>query len=198
MATWNLQQFIQRLENWGLIDVMLPFLLAFTLVFAILEKAKVFGDDRRNINMVVAIIMGLTVVIPHVMGSYPAGWDVVNIINRALPIIAAVVVAVIMLLLLIGAWGGQAKWTAGSLATWIFFVSLIIVIWVFGAAAGRLPGWDWLRSFLGEDVISLIVIILVFAIIIGFITGRNEGEKKGHDLSKIGTAVGDFFSGGKH
>lgn len=198
MVIWDLQNFVTRLDSIGLVDIMLPFLLIFTLVFAVLEKSKIFGaeGEKRNIHIVIAIILGLMVVIPHVTGSYPVGYDVVNIMNQALPAISLVIVAVVMLLLLIGVWGGQAKWTQGSLATWIFFVSLIIVVWAFGAAAGRFPGWDWLQSLFGSDTISIVIIIIVFALIIAFITGGNKGELKGNQISKIGQSIGDFFSGG--
>ncbi|MFH1316827.1 MAG: hypothetical protein ABII01_04875 [Candidatus Woesearchaeota archaeon] len=197
MVSWNLENFVRDINSWGLLDVLLPFLLIFTLFYAVLHKTKVFGDDKKNINIVVSLIIGLIVVIPHVTNTYPADWDVVNIINGALPAIAAVVVAVIMLLILIGAWGGQAKWTKGSLATWIFIISLLIVIWAFGAAAGRLPGWDWVRDMFGQEAIAIIIILLVFAIIIAFITSGDKGTQQGSKMANIGQSIGEFFGGGK-
>ena len=49
----------------GIYDVVLPFLLVFTIVFAILEKTKVFGMEeidgkkytRKNINAIVAFVV---------------------------------------------------------------------------------------------------------------------------------------------
>ena len=38
----NLEEFIITLDRWGLTDVLLPFLLVFTVVYAILQKAKIF------------------------------------------------------------------------------------------------------------------------------------------------------------
>jgi hypothetical protein len=38
---------------------ILPFLLVFTLVFALLEKSKLLGDGKKQINAVVALIVGL-------------------------------------------------------------------------------------------------------------------------------------------
>ena len=40
MASENfvLEEFGRSLERWGLMDVLLPFLLIFTIVFAVLEK----------------------------------------------------------------------------------------------------------------------------------------------------------------
>jgi hypothetical protein len=59
--------FITRL---GFYDVLLPFLLTFTIVYAILDKTKVFGVEKigedkvgkRNLNSIVAFVMGLLVV----------------------------------------------------------------------------------------------------------------------------------------
>ena len=84
MASYQLVDFINTLESWGLTDVMLPFLLMFTLMFAILQKTKILGDDKKNFNTVVALVMSLLIVIPHVNGTYPLDYDPVNIINRFL------------------------------------------------------------------------------------------------------------------
>ena len=39
----NLQSVLWWLNNWGLQDLWLPFILIFTLVFAILQKIKLFN-----------------------------------------------------------------------------------------------------------------------------------------------------------
>ncbi|HYD02697.1 MAG TPA: hypothetical protein VEC16_00200 [Alphaproteobacteria bacterium] len=176
---------IMAMQNAGIADIILPFILIFTLVFAILQKTKILGVDddtkkpRKNFNVVVALVMGLGVVIPHVTGSYPSpNMDVVNIINTALPNISVVIVAVIMLLLMIGAFGGDVN-IAGSnrLAGYAVFFSIAVTIFIFGTAAywWNLPAW---ASFmLNPDLQALIVIILVFGVIISFITGDDEPKK---------------------
>jgi amino acid transporter len=86
-----LQQGVYVLENLGVVDVILPFILVFVIVFAVLQKTKILGENKegkpmKNFNSVIALVMGLAVVIPHVMGSYPdPNMDIVNIINIALP-----------------------------------------------------------------------------------------------------------------
>ncbi|MBW3017028.1 hypothetical protein KY316_01540, partial [Candidatus Woesearchaeota archaeon] len=56
-------EFITRL---GFYDVILPFLLTFTLVYAILDKTRVLGTEkdepRKNLNAMIAFVMGLLVV----------------------------------------------------------------------------------------------------------------------------------------
>ena len=36
-----------------------PFLLIFFIVFAILEKTKILGDDKKQLNAVLAFVIGL-------------------------------------------------------------------------------------------------------------------------------------------
>ena len=52
----NLEQFIIMIDNWGAREVLLPFLLIFTVIFAVLQKARIFGDDKKNMNLAVATI----------------------------------------------------------------------------------------------------------------------------------------------
>ena len=189
MADYGLENFIRNLDYWGITDVMLPFLLVFTIVFAILQKAKVFGDDKKNLNVVVALIMGLAVVIPHVTGTYPPSYDIVDMINRALPQVSIVLIAIIMLMLMIGILGPSIEWRGGSPAGWIAVISLIIIIIIFGGAAGWWSGWDWFVNFFGTKAVSIVVLILVFGIIIWYIT-KEENKAPGATFME---KLGDFF-----
>ena len=48
----DIQQSIYGLEQYGsLTDVILPFLLIFAVVFAILQRVKIFGKDKKNMYM---------------------------------------------------------------------------------------------------------------------------------------------------
>ncbi|MCK4670714.1 MAG: hypothetical protein KAT43_05935 [Nanoarchaeota archaeon] len=54
---------IKFLVRLGLLDVVLPFLLTFVLVYALLEKTKVLGEEdgqpKKRLNIIVALIAGL-------------------------------------------------------------------------------------------------------------------------------------------
>ena len=99
--SFELEEFARVLERWGMVDVMLPFLLIFTLIFAVLEKTKILGEEKRNLNSALALIFSLIVVIPHVTGNLPANFDPVLIINSALPAVSLVVLAIISLMIMI-------------------------------------------------------------------------------------------------
>ncbi len=196
-SAYNLEEFVRILDSWGLTDVMLPFLLIFVVIFALMAKTRVLGEDKKKYNLVVALVIGLLVVIPHVLDVYPEGGDVVDIMNTALPQVSLIAVAVIMLLILIGLFGGEAKWMGSSLSGWIAIVSLIIILIIFGGAAGWWANWSWFDDFFGAETVAIIVMILVFAIIVWWIT-RGEGkETEANAMSQVGKWVGEMFGGKK-
>jgi len=196
-GAYNLEEFIRILDSWGLTDVMLPFLLIFVIIFALMAKTRVLGEDKKKYNLVVALVIALLVVIPHVLNAYPPGADVVDIMNQSLPQVSLIAVAVIMLLILIGLFGGEAKWMGSSLSGWIAIVAFIIILIIFGGAAGWWANWTWFDNFFGAETVAVIVMILVFAIIVWWIT-RGEGkEKEANALSNLGKWVGEAFGGGK-
>ncbi len=194
---YNLEEFIRILDSWGLTDVMLPFLLIFVVIFALMAKTRILGEDKKKYNLVVALVIALLVVIPHVLNYYPPNGDIVEIMNQSLPQVSLIAVAVIMLLILIGLFGGEAKWMGSSLSGWIAIVAFIIVLIIFGGAAGWWENWSWFYNFFGAESIAVIVMILIFAIIVWWIT-RGEGkEKEANALSQLGKWVGDMFGGKK-
>ncbi|MEM4637969.1 MAG: hypothetical protein QXK76_03030 [Candidatus Woesearchaeota archaeon] len=184
------------LNDMGILDVILPFILVFTIVFAVLQKTKILGEEngrpRKNFNAVIALVMGLAVVIPHVIGTYPSPEsDIVLIINNALPNVSAVMVAVIMLLLIMGVFGGDVNIAGSSLAGWAVLFAIIATVIIFGNAANwfELPLWlDFLND---SETQALVVVILVFALIIWFITKEDKPKdsKEPSFLESLGKAL---------
>ncbi|MFC1722907.1 hypothetical protein ACFL0V_02110 [Nanoarchaeota archaeon] len=190
---------IYTLETMGFMDVILPFLLIFTVVFAIMQRVKPLGEEgprQKGYNIVIAMVMSLAVVIPHVMGYYPANADVVVIINKALPQVSIILVAVLMVLLIVGLFGGKATW-GSSLSGYVAFGALLIVGYIFGRAAGwfeYLPNWlYWLDN---PDTQAMLLVVAVFALVIWFITKDPTPEgKKGESLKKFGDSWANLFAG---
>ncbi len=189
MTYYNWREFFMALDNWGLTDVLLPFLLIFTIVFAVFQKTKILGE-KKSYNTIIALVMSLTTVIPHVTGNYPLGYDPVLILNNALPTVSIVVVALIMLLLLVGVWGAESDWIAGNTVTGsIVLLSVAAIVVIFGASAGWWSGWSWFNDVFGADSIAIVVMILVFALVMWFIT-RDDTVSEGDGMMK---QVGNMF-----
>lgn len=193
-----LAQGIFKLQEIGIMDVILPFILIFTIVFAVLQKTKILGTEedgkrpKKNFNAVISLVMALAVVVPHITGMYPTpGSDVVNIINTALPNISIVLVAVIMMLLMIGVFGGGVDFSKSGFMGWAVAFAIAATIFIFGTAAywWELP--QWMGFLYDSDTEALIVILLVFGALIAFITADDtpKDPKKYsilEDLARIG------------
>jgi hypothetical protein len=192
---WQLQGFVEAMESWGMTDVFLPFILIFAVLFAILQKIKVFGE-RRNINAVIALVMSLMTVIPHVTGTYPPGFDVIDILKEALPSVSIVVIAVLMLLVLIGIFGGEAHIFGVAAPNWIAILSILTIVFIFGGSAGWWGGYGWFEGFFGSDAVAIIIMLLVFGVIISFVTGEGSKEELG-TMKRFGMDFGKIFGGNK-
>ncbi len=192
MATY--QEIIYQLESYGFTDVLLPFLLIFTIIFAVLEKSEILGKDKRNFSVVVALVIALTVVIPHTTGDYPQGYDAVEIINSALPSISLLAIAAISFLIIVGVFGAQTKWIGASLSGWMAILAFIAIVVVFGSAAGW--GDFYVSDYIDDDTLTLVIIILVFAILVWYITAEPGKGEKTKVLDRI-RDVGEYFGGAK-
>ena len=195
MAAQNsqLETFIRTLDAWGLTQVMLPFLLIFVIVFAILQKTRILGENKKNLNVVVAMVVGLLAVVPHVTGKFAPESDPVLIINNSLPSVSIVLVAVVFLLILIGVFGQDVVMLGMTAPGWIILISLVIILIIFGGSAGW---WDdsfgiALERVFGEEGIAIAIMLLVFGIIIAWVTSEPKSDTKpllkrmGIDLDKI-------------
>ena len=191
----NLQDLIIALDNIGLSDVLLPFTLIFAVVFAILSNINLFGKEKKNINVIIALVLALTAIIPHITGSYPENADVVAIMNKAMPQVSLIIIAVIMLLLMVGAWGLSYSGEGTSLKGAIVILSIGAVIYIFGSAAGWFGMGIFQSISANPETVAVIVALLIFGIIIWAITAEprqpdqatffgNLMKDMGHDWKK--------------
>lgn len=173
-------------QTYGILDFLLPFLLVFTIVFAVLQRTKILGD-KKNFNVVIAIILGLLFVVPHITGTYPLGYDPVEVMNSALPSISLLAIAAIMILLLMGIFSTDFSKKA---APFIAIVSIGFVIYIFGASLNMYRGPYDVFGWWSTEVTELIIIILIFGLLVWFITKEPSDKTKGSRLLK---GVGELF-----
>ncbi|PIN69919.1 hypothetical protein COV93_03540 [Candidatus Woesearchaeota archaeon CG11_big_fil_rev_8_21_14_0_20_43_8] len=186
---------ILYLDRVGVADVLLPFILVFTVVYAVLFKSKVLGREEgfNRFNIILALVMALAVIFPHVTGVGP---DIVPIINTALPNIAAVAIALIMFMFLMGIWG--VNWSIKTIGSFVVVLTMGVVLYIFGAAAGW--GWkipDWLYFLRNGETQALIITLLVFGLIIGYITKDPANDDPNKKLMKRFDQRFNLFGEGK-
>lgn len=191
----QLEGFFRTLDRWGLTDVMLPFLLIFVIVYAVLQKTNILGQGKKNLNAVIAIVVALLVVVPHVTGRFPADSDPVLIINDALPQVSIVLVAVIFLLILIGVFGQDYVFLGVTMPGWITLVSLVVILLIFGGSAGW---WDsgfgqTLEDFFGTEGVAIFIMLVVFGLIIAWITSDSKEREDRTILNRLGMDFSKLF-----
>ncbi|MFP4118644.1 MAG: hypothetical protein ACLFTH_01160 [Candidatus Woesearchaeota archaeon] len=193
---YGAQGLIHSLQQWGVIDVILPFILIFTIVFAVLEKIQLLSKDEgqnRKYSAIIAIVMAFAVVVPHVTGSYYYGFDVVEIINKALPQVGLLLVAIVMMLLTIGLWTGKTPSGDKGAGVWFTMISAAIVIIIFVASIGWWQAPYWLMRLLNSDIIALVIAILVFGLVIKWISSpgkKSEDNKKNSAMKNFAEFLG--------
>ena len=89
------------LQHWIFTEFAFPFLLIFFILFGILEKTKVFGDGKKQLNALVSFVIGL-IFVAAVNPKLVVG-------NLILFLTVAIVVVFIGLLLWGFISGGEAK-----------------------------------------------------------------------------------------
>ena len=139
----------------GVYDIILPFILVYTLMFAILEKTKLFGTEKikgesytkKNLNAMVSFVVSFLVV---------ASSKLVEAITAVSSKIVILLLLVVFFLMLIGSFYStediEKKGVGGALETpWRVLFGIIIfigVIFIFLDAITLETGETWLEVFI--------------------------------------------------
>lgn len=163
-------------ENPILINFIYPFCLIFFILFAILDRTKIFGEEKKQINALVAFIISfifVTAVFPKTIVS-----------NLILFLVLALVIVFIILLIWGFIMGGESlKIFENSKPGFKILVGILIVIgvaiavlWAAGVDTGslfsKLFNSDWSKSFWTN-----VLFILVVAIALAFILMTSSSKK---------------------
>lgn len=193
MAETVLGGSIAFLAKLGVYDVVLPFLLVFTLVFAFLEKTKILGLEvvkvgdkthtytRKNLNSMVAFVMAFFVI---------ASTQLVMLISEILANVVLIIIIIFCFMLTVGAMHkGDKEFELDSKTRkvfyWITGIGLFLIL--FNAL-----GWlDKIYTFLvanwNNAHVATILMILVFVGFMLWVTGsfgKTNGTKVEDDKDK--------------
>ncbi len=181
----NLAQYFQA---YGVMDFLLPFILVFTILYAVTAKLALF-KDHKQFRVVIALVLSLLFVVPHIVGTYPLGYDPVQVMNESLPSISLVSVAAIMVLLLMGIFG--ADFSAAA-APWIAIVSLGFVVYIFGASLNLWQGPYDVFYWWSADVTELMVVLFIFGLVVWFIVKEPSRQGEKGLFSRLEDTVGKY------
>lgn len=172
---------IQFLDRLGVYQVLLPFLLIFTLVFAILEKTKVFGTEtigeeevaKKNLNSMFAFVTSFLVV---------ASTQLVRTINEAVANMTILLLLGFCFLLLAGVFHTgkeefELKQYKGIFLA-IMFVGILLIFLHALKTKDDVPwliyGWGFLRDHLDSPALGAVLLTVIVVILMGYITGKPD------------------------
>lgn len=172
MAETALRGIFEFLERVGLFDIVLPFILVFTIVFAILEKTKVFGTEdiegkkytRKNLNAIAAFVIAFLVV---------ASSKLVEVITTVSANVVVLLLLSILFLLLVGSFfkEGESVYLEGGWKVLFMVIMFIGIILIFLHALGWLEDtWQYLGGTTrGEGIGAIIMIIIIILFIMAIV-----------------------------
>lgn len=144
------------------LEYLLPFALVFVLIFAILQKSKLLGDGKKQIDAIIGLVVGLILI----------AYGPARLIVVQLQVFLAVFASILLVFMLLMAFISQkkegeilGKWFKYALYA-ILCVSLVIALIVmFGY-------WDMVVGFVTNSssggqlwVNGLIIVVIVGALI---------------------------------
>lgn len=174
-----------QLQSIGVYDFLLPFLLVFTIIFAVLEKTKLMGTDQNqkpktNINTILALIIGLIVVVQT---------PIVQLINNYLSKMALFIVIILIFLLVLGIFGANVEGgiTGGVAGFFVLVVAILAVAW---ALSPELGFSDVFNRYLPSDSDRGLILFIVIFIVVVWLVTRQPGEARDENIwSRIGNEV---------
>ena len=139
-------------------EYILPFLLVFTLTFAILDKTKLLGEGKRQINAIISLVIGIILI----------GFSTAQqIIVRLIPFFAVSLIVLFVFMLLYGFMSGNkdgdvlSKGLKIALGIIIGLAVIVAVLWITGA-------WDVIYdTLIGKDSAGKIWLNVLLIALIG-------------------------------
>ncbi len=182
LAASPFRQVLNFFDSIGLFDVVLPFLLVFTIVFAILEKTKVLGTEdiegkrytKKNLNAIAAFVMAFLVV---------ASSELVEIITTVSSQAVIVLFLSVLFLLLVGSFykEGEPVFLEGGWKIVFMIIVFISIIGIFLGAIKTSDGRTWLErlgDFTGSGGDELAGSLILLALVVVFVIYATKDTAK--------------------
>jgi len=149
-------------------EVILPFLLVFVLIFAILDKLKILGDDKRQINAIISLAIALIFV---------TFSKAVGIVTGLMPFLAVLAVIILIFFILYGFFASGKEGLeiskgikiAGGVVVLVALVIAVLVVTGY---------WDILKTAVSgsNTVVSTIILVAIVAGAMAVVLASGKGK----------------------
>ena len=156
LGFWSFEELLTQWESWGVFNVIMPFLLFFAIVYSILDKAKILGDNREGINAVIALVIAFIAIRNQVVIQFTS----VLFANMAIGIVVLFVLLIFLGFIL------EPK----SQKVWFQFIFIAGALVVFAVVMTKsfsqyLPSADVFSFLLSPQMFVLYFVVAIIAII---------------------------------
>lgn len=152
------------------VDYILPFILVFTLIFAILQKTQLFGEGKKQIDALIGLVIGLILI------AFPPARDIIVLL---MPFVAVFAVILLVFMLLYGFIVGGTGTVLGK--WWQIGFAALLAITLGSYLLIVTDYWTPLLHFLfgggGQIFTTLIMIIFIVGVIVAVTLGGGTSSK---------------------
>lgn len=150
---------MQFLVDIGLLDVILPFLLVFTLTYGVLQTTRVFGTEdgepKKHLNAMTAFVFGFLAV---------AATNVLNVLNVMLTHLVVLLIAGLLFAMIVGFTGVETSSKSKAL------IGLMTVLFVLFVLHGLAQAGVIRADIFAGSFVPGILAFLALGVVIYYVT----------------------------
>ena len=162
----------------GVFDVVLPFLLIFTVVFALLERTKVFGIEKiegkeytkKNLNSAAAFVIAFLVV---------ASSELVEVITAVSSQFVVLLFLIVLFLLLVGSFFQEKQegvFLEGGWRTTFMLIVFVGLVFIFLDALNLTEKvFGFLKGTDKGEIVGSVLLLIVIVMFVAYVTQEKKG-----------------------
>lgn len=186
-AAAGLEGIVQAAKDIGVFQFYLPFILVFAIILGLLQKVKVFGENKQ-LNVIIALVVAAYVAVFTPVGI-TFGQFLTSLFGNAIVVIITFVIVALFFAVLQGGGLFEFKGFKGVYSYWVVLLLFALIIFgVFVASGGTaiFPGLkvsptEWLspviRAFgMSSTTLALIILIVGTGLIVWWFAKPEAGK----------------------
>ncbi len=154
------------------LEYLLPFALIFTLIFAILQKSKLLGEGKKQIDAIIGLVVGLILI----------AYGPARLIVVQLQVFLAVFASILLVFMLLMAFINQkkegeilGKWFKYALYA-ILVIALIITLIVVTGYWGIVTSYLFESSSGGQVWINGLIIVVIIGALVAVLWDKGKSS----------------------
>jgi hypothetical protein len=163
ISAWSVQEMLNTWADKGIFAYVLPFLLVFALIFGILTKSGILGDNK-GVNAIIALAAGLL----SLVGGY-----VPDFFQRIFPYTGIALSVLLAAIILLGLFYSEIGWIK-----YVIFgvgaIAFLFVVYSSFSDTNTILGGDLWNDY-GQALVTLLILGGIIAAVIA--TANSSGKK---------------------